>query len=65
MTKLECDFLHCDAEAPMIIVRRVLDKDWGLCWLHDRIIEANGATIEYEGGREHLFSSVMFRGKPD
>lgn len=60
-----CDFLHCEAEKPLIVMVTYFDRDWGLCPFHEKIVKKNGASIEVEGGRDHLFSPAMIRGKSD
>lgn len=65
MSKTECDFLHCGATDTLIVMFRFLDRDWGLCPLHEKIVHKNGASIEQEGGRDYLFTPVMIRGKSD
>jgi hypothetical protein len=61
----ECNFLHCEAEKPLIIISNHFGREWGLCPFHEKLVEKNGASIEVEGGREFLFSPVMIRGKSE
>ena len=63
VSKTECDFLHCEATDTLIVMHRFMDRDWGLCPFHDRIVDKNGASVEYEGGKAYLFSPIMLRGK--
>lgn len=65
MDKLNCEFLHCDATETLIVVVMHDDKPWGLCPLHEKIVSKNGASVEYEGGKDYLFSPIMLKGKPD
>lgn len=62
---LECEFLHCEAELPLIVMFHFDGRDWRVCPFHDKIVRKNGASIEVEGGRDYLFSPVMIRGKAD
>jgi hypothetical protein len=61
----ECEFLHCEAEKPLLVLFYHEDRDWGLCPFHEKIVRKNGALVESEGGRNYLFSPVMMRGKHD
>lgn len=65
MDKLHCEFLHCEAEEPLIVMVEHAGRSWGLCPFHEKITSQNGITIEHERGKDYLFSPVMMRGKPD
>jgi hypothetical protein len=60
-----CQFLHCEAEKPLLILFYHAGRDWGLCPFHEKLVKKNGASIEHDSGREYLFSPAMMRGKAD
>jgi hypothetical protein len=62
MDKLNCQFLHCDATDTLIVMFTHDDRHWGLCPIHENIVQKNGASIEHERGKDYLFSPVMLRG---